>query len=209
MEFGSVNLQALCLAVLLCGVAAGATPNREQVTVLVYNSEAVEMSVLQAGEAEAGGILGQAGIEVVWVNCTYGAVVVRACMVGSDLNNFVLRVVHDGRTSSDSVFGEAFLGEGGIGKYCVIFFGRIRKAQRNWGVDPAQLLGAVAAHELGHLLLGSHAHSRTGIMAATWESESLRSIDRGTMLFTRDQASAMQSRAAQSRMSIARLGSGK
>jgi hypothetical protein len=56
------------------------------------------------------------------------------------------------------------------------------------------LLGTVAAHELGHLLLGSHAHSSIGIMTPHWEPETLRRMNMGGLLFTREQASRMQER---------------
>jgi hypothetical protein len=37
--------------------------------------------------------------------------------------------------------------------------------------DTALVLGCVIAHELGHLLLGAHAHSMGGIMQAQWGIE--------------------------------------
>jgi hypothetical protein len=40
--------------------------------------------------------------------------------------------------------------------------------------DIATILGCVIAHELGHLLLGTHGHSITGIMKASWDSEQTR-----------------------------------
>jgi hypothetical protein len=56
------------------------------------------------------------------------------------------------------------------------------------------LLGTVVAHELGHLLLGSHAHSQVGIMVPVWEEESLRNMGMGHLLFTREQSSLMKMR---------------
>jgi hypothetical protein len=41
-------------------------------------------------------------------------------------------------------------------------------------VDASPLLGHVIAHELGHLLLGSTTHSRTGLMRARWTVTELR-----------------------------------
>jgi hypothetical protein len=101
--------------------------------------------------------------------------------------------VPDGKTSSDLVFGLAFLGQDG-GRYCDVFFDRIKQAQGTLGVNLSRLLGTVAAHELGHLLLGSHAHSNAGIMSAMWGMENLRHIDMGDLLFNREQALRMQGR---------------
>jgi hypothetical protein len=107
---------------------------------------------------------------------------------GGDQIVFVLHLVPTGRSSTDSVFGVAFLGEGGIGKYCNVFFDRVEETQRESGTGAGHLLGAVVAHELGHLVLGSHAHARMGIMTPVWQEQSLRAIDMGIFFFTREQA---------------------
>ena len=93
---------------------------------------------------------------------------------------------------SDFVFGEAFLGPDGKGAYADVFFDRLRQASGMPNI--AQLLGAVSAHELGHLLLGSHSHALNGIMEPTWTSESLRRISMGTLTFTPDQQRSIRSR---------------
>ena len=56
------------------------------------------------------------------------------------------------------------------------------------------MLGAVSAHELGHLLLGSNSHSRIGIMEAIWEKDSVWKVERGMLLFTREQGELMRKR---------------
>ena len=45
------------------------------------------------------------------------------------------------------------------------------------------MLGSVMAHEIGHLLLGSHAHAISGIMRGHWESGELHQIAMGTLRF--------------------------
>jgi len=200
MEFAVRNLWVLWLAVLL-----GCTAAAEQITVQVHNTAAVSPSVLTRGESEAGRILRHAGIEVVWLNCANSSSVGERCFLADDPAVFVLHIVSQGKTSTDSVFGEAFLGEGGVGKYCDIFFGRMLEAFRDSGANLADLLGAVAAHELGHLLLGSYAHSQIGIMEPVWQKESLRAIQMGTLLFTPDQAGAMRARLKRPVLKLARV----
>jgi|SRR5215469_14174255 len=182
------------LSVLL--VVEIATPRAiAQITVQVHNSARMSPSVLRQGEAEAARILADAGIDVVWVSCPSNPTVVSDCL-GFTANEFSLHIVSDGRTLNDSVFGQAFLGDGGIGKFCDVFFSRIDQAWQDSGTDPALLLGAVAAHELGHLLLGSNAHSQVGIMQPVWPPKNLRAIDMGTLLFTREQSALMKARLA-------------
>lgn len=204
MEFRVKNLWGLCFAVVLAGSLAGAAA-AQQITVEVYNSAAMSSWQLKRGEAEAARILAVAGIEIVWLNCADSSTVGARCVAPDDPNVFVLHIVPEGRTSTDYVFGEAFLGEGGTGKYCDIFFRRILDKTRQSAASVTQLLGAVAAHELGHLLLGSHAHSPIGIMEPIWQKQSLRSIEMGTFLFTPDQAARMRRRVGKSAAFAARV----
>jgi hypothetical protein len=118
----------------------------------------------------------------------------------------VVHIVRTGRVNSDSVFGVAFLGADGRGKYCDVFFGGVEKLHNSVGMSTARLLGAVTAHELGHLLLGSHAHSPIGIMMPRWEDQSLRRIGMGTLLFTSEQASVMKARLGREDARLIRAG---
>jgi hypothetical protein len=112
-----------------------------------------------------------------------------------------LHIVPDGKTSSDLIFGEAFLGEDGTGKYSDVFFSRIAKAVDKTNV--ANLLGAVSAHELGHLLLGTRSHSLMGIMEPVWANESLRRIGMGTLQFSQEQSQLMKRRLDPGSVSLA------
>jgi hypothetical protein len=57
------------------------------------------------------------------------------------------------------------------------------------------LLGAMMAHELGHLLLGVNSHSREGIMSIPWDARKLQHVDLGRLGFTGEQASKIQAEA--------------
>jgi hypothetical protein len=121
----------------------------------------------------------------------------------------MLNIVPEGKTSSDLVFGLAFLDKDGSGRYGDVFFNRVAAAQRAFGADVSQLLGSVAAHELGHLLLGSHAHASSGIMSAVWTGDVLRHMEMGVLLFTREQASLKRTRIRGERVSLASVGLGE
>jgi len=163
------------------------------IKVMVLDSVGLSPFTLHRSENEAARIFGAAGIQVQWVNCQKKGES-ENCHHAPRLDEFMLHIVHHGLTRTDLVFGEAFLGEDGTGKYTDVFFDRIEAASGTPQPDTAQLLGAVAAHELGHLLLGSQAHSHAGIMQPVWEKECLRRIWMGSLLFTRDQARSMQLR---------------
>jgi hypothetical protein len=107
---------------------------------------------------------------------------------------FVVRIVPEPFGPTDTVFGVAFLGKDGTGKYSDVFWDRCEGMHRDSGVNAATLLGTVAAHEIGHLLLGSNAHSAMGIMAPHWEQEELRHAGMGSLLFTHEQSVHMRTR---------------
>jgi len=176
------------VSVLLWDSVATSQDRSSEITVLVNDSAGVKPSILRKAEQEAGRLFDTAGIEIEWVNCaeTY------ECRRILGPNEFVLHIVPGGKTRSDFVFGEAFLGEDGSGQYCDVFFDRLQQTQGD--VNLALLLGAVSAHELGHLLLGSHSHSGIGIMEPRWGQEDLRNIGMGRLLFTREQARSMRNR---------------
>ena len=92
---------------------------------------------------------------------------------------------------ADDVFGVAFLDDNGQGKYTDVFFDGVNSLHRDTGANLGRLLGAVAAHEIGHLL-GFKFHSMWGIMSAHWQQDHLRRLERGALLFTPEQALRMQ-----------------
>lgn len=187
------NWGIVSVVLLGASVAAQTVGDRPQVRVLVYVGGRVPAKVLQKADTEAIRIFHAAGISLEWVNCS-GRSSSGECQVNSDRNQFVLHIIPKGRTSSDSVYGEAFLDEDGKGKYADVFFDRVEGANRDCGIDESELLGAVIAHELGHLLLGLHAHSWVGIMTPVWAKESLRQISLGDLFFTREETAHMKGR---------------
>ena len=188
------------LNVLLWGKisAAKIAGNQDvEITVLVQDSTRLSGSVLKGAEQETARIFRAAGIGIAWVDCSGGSSRVGdACYQVPGPTQFVLHIVSTGKTSSDLVFGLAFLDEDGAGKYSDVFLDRIAEAHRAFGADISRLLGTVVAHELGHLLLGNHAHSYAGVMTPVWRGEVLQREDMGYLLFTHEQASRMRRRLA-------------
>lgn len=183
------------IASILLGTSISAVQANEpgRIKVMVLDSVGLSQVVLHRTEDEATRIFRSAGIQVQWINCQKKGES-ENCHHSPRTDEFMLHIVHHGKTKTDLVFGEAFLGEDGSGKYADVFFDRIQAVSNPPELDTAQLLGAVAAHEVGHLLLGSRAHSSAGIMQPIWEKECLRRVWMGSLLFTRKQAQSMQQR---------------
>jgi hypothetical protein len=179
----------LVAGVLMCGSLAWTQTNESsRITVFVNDGVGVNHAILNRAEAEAARLFHPAGLQIEWRNCAQ----TQDCRRPPRSNEFVLHIVPKGTARSDFVFGEAFLGPDGKGKYADVFFNRLRQAGDT--LDIAQLLGAVSAHELGHLFLGFHSHALIGIMQPNWGPDSLRRISMGTLTFTPEQHRSMKSR---------------
>jgi len=173
----------------MCGSLAWTqADDSSHITVFVNDAVGVDRTILKRAEAESSRLFRAAGIAIEWRNCAE----THDCRRPPRTNEFVLHIVPQGKTQSDFVFGEAFLGPDGKGVYADVFFNRLLQVCGRLNI--AQLLGAVSAHELGHLLLGSHSHALIGIMEPTWGPDSLRRISMGNLTFTSEQHRTMRSR---------------
>jgi hypothetical protein len=169
--------------------------DKPAITILVNNTAQLPLADLAKSESEAGRIFRQSGIAVTWVDCSSKSAG-ETCRHTVAPNQFVLQIAARGQTSTDTIFGVSFLGSDGTGTYSDVFYDRIQQVHRESGVDRIRLLATVAAHEIGHLLLGFHSHSLTGIMSPHWSKEELRRIGMGCMQFTPEQSSRMRARIA-------------
>jgi len=180
---------ALVACISMCGgLAWTQVEDSSHITVFVNDAVGLNRAILNRAELETARLFRPAGIAIEWRNCAE----TRDCRRPPRANEFVLHIVPHGKAQSEFVFGEAFLGSDGKGTYMDIFFDRLRQAGGT--LNTAQLLGAVSAHELGHLLLGSHSHAPIGIMEPTWGPESLRRLCMGNLAFTPEQERTMRGR---------------
>lgn len=185
MEFTFRRRLILTIVLLCVSATAQAAKENAQVRVLVYDSARISASLLEQAGLETTRIFRSAGIELVWINCTE-RIEGSACRSMARGKELMLRVVPKGQSVGESVFGDAFLAEDGNGKYADIFFERIATAHRDSGVNESRMLGAVAAHEIGHLLLGLGSHSRSGIMSPVWTNDLIQKAERGvSAVYTR------------------------
>lgn len=190
------------------------------VIVSVYNDAGVPESVLGPAEKRAARIFAQAGVDVVWKDCSPGSESGYAKLLHStfstrsgaedvDCSSFewpthlAVRILPWSARSANEVFGVAFLSVEGAGCYSDVFYDRTLQLHADWKVSVADILGSVMAHELGHLLLGSNAHSRDGVMKARWQGEELRRLSRGNLRFTSEQVDLISGRLSGARRTVA------
>jgi hypothetical protein len=90
--------------------------------------------------------------------------------------------------------GISFLSEDGSGCQADIFYEGIEGLRQKTNASLANILGDVASHEIGHLLLGTNSHAPYGIMRAIWGHDELGSVSRKTLFFSEKESARMQGR---------------
>ena len=164
---------------------------RLKIEIHVYNYSAVSAEALSRAGLENVRIFGQIGIAIIWLVCplitSQEEVRDEGCALPDAPTKLTVRlfsnsVANRGRIGPD-VFGYALLpGDEGFGLAANVYADRIQKPPDE-GECAGVILGRVIAHELGHLLLGKHAHSAAGIMHTPWSIEDLKLHRGGVMLF--------------------------
>jgi len=165
------------------------------VTVRLYSDVQLSTQTLAQAEQEASRIFRQAGIEIVWVQCKPSSSPTDPrCAFPPASKLLAMRIVLKALNAADSIFGMAFLSQEGQGAYGDVFYKSVETLHQQCNASVPRVLGHVMAHELGHLLLGSNAHTEIGIMRPHWFSEQLRAVERGTLFFSPEQARLIRNR---------------
>lgn len=168
-----------------------------RVTISVYNDAEVSADVVGRAEEQASRIFQRAGIEVTWLNCRIPAAseeASQACREAVFPEHLHLRIVRKPLGLKGETLGISFQANDGSGCYADLFYEPMEQLHENDGVDIASLLGYVAAHEIGHLLLGRNSHSATGIMHARWTANELASAKTRELVFSEQESRRMKAK---------------
>lgn len=155
---------------------------------------------LAAAEHEATKIFRRVGVEVEWLDltdCREGGRTEPPCHSPLGPGDLVLRILarapDEDRDPGGETFGFALIPlNGSDGVDAAVFYTGVQDLSRTSAASSAQILGFLAAHEIGHLLLGSGAHSSMGIMRSGWTPEELERAARGQLGFTPQQSEKMR-----------------
>jgi hypothetical protein len=146
--------------------------------VSVFANAKVTTDVLESAKAEATAIFSSMGIELVW----------RAQSPARDVDLTIRVIDRPIKGASKSAMGLAVPDQTGSESFLFAFLNRVEEFARHHDRPVAQMLGHVIAHEMGHLLLPTVAHSNSGIMVAGWEGAQIAQFGRGGLSFTPKQA---------------------
>lgn len=171
---------ALLLA-LSCHLIHAAPPDGPALTVLVY--AAIDSDTMVPVEVESSRILQRAGVRLRWRNCERRD----PCLAIQATNPVFLRIVQG--SFSDGL-GCSFVTQAG-GNNAVVAFGNVQRFAQSTGIPMQQLLAAVLAHEIGHLILGP-AHSQNGLMHGSWDRRDLSRLSQGQLKFDANQCIRMR-----------------
>jgi len=155
------------------------------VTVRIYNNAGVKLQRLAAAQQVAAAILAGIGVAPEWRDCRTvrgpSARAADACHDQRQSVELIVRIVPaPARWHDPAAFGYSLVDTiVDHGTLSTLFADRIQASAVRLSIDANVLLGRVLAHELGHLLLGTTAHSAEGLMRARWnDGELIRSVAR-------------------------------
>lgn len=177
--------------VALAGPAMRAYQPPLRIAVRVLNRARVPAGTAVEAERTAADIFRQAGVEIGWVDCEASD----ACRSGPGPLEFWLHLLDtQPATLSADALGYALLTHAphSEGSYAAVSWPPVRHLADAMVIGPGPVLGAAMAHELGHLLLDSHAHSHDGVMAERLRPAELIRAARGELRFDDQQAEAIR-----------------
>jgi hypothetical protein len=107
----------------------------------------------------------------------------------------IVRATAPKAPNASSPLGDALIDATGDAAFATVYFNRVVWLAVTAGTDLPTLLGRAIAHELGHLLLATPSHARTGLMRPNWTSDELRRNRAADWAFGRKTIDAIQARA--------------
>lgn len=199
------SLLSLRVTVLVCALPLqarakdGRRPKLE-ITIWVYNYAQVSAHTLNQGKTEVARLFHGVGVNINWLECPISLEQVQrnsVCqqrMLPSELALEILPTFSaptgpgvDNRLGYSQTFSD-----GQHGHYAYLSYEQVENlvSGQDWSVS--EILACVAAHEIGHLLLRSNAHSPNGIMRAQWNRRDLEDSAQGQLQFTPEQAQVIR-----------------
>jgi hypothetical protein len=175
---------------LLYAVANGKPmPAKESqgITVRVINPAGVPAKTLRKAERVAATILDAAGIAITWLECP--------CPPALGRHDFWLHLLKDRppQMHGDATGFAVLMPErDGAVSYAGVVWPAVEEVADGLASEVSDVLGATVAHEIGHILLGSKAHTRSGVMCSRFQRTHIGMAARGELRFAPEQARRMQ-----------------
>jgi hypothetical protein len=197
------NVLTVTVVIGLLTMPATSQAARTRLDVRVYDTEMMPAADQSVALRAAAGVLAAAGIDVGWVICGESGApgnpdVCQTPLGPADLSLRLARL-----PAAPSARGQLELGYSLVdtsardGKLATVYVDRVDWLAKQAGAAAPVVLGFAAAHEIGHLLLGTNAHASHGIMRAVWSRSELEHENAGDWRFSRAEGSRMRASVAE------------
>lgn len=200
------------------GASAEPAQDSLALTIRLYDYANPGDAILSRAKSEARQALVRIGIDVHWRDCPLTMderQTNKSCAVAAGPTDLIVRLLDSGSrpavSSQTDTFGYALIGDSETPRTASVLFGNVESIawqrledssfdsvhrsiphERYLGV----LLGYVIAHEIGHLLLATDAHSTRGMMQAHWNPSAIRDMMTGRFGFAPKRARSIRKRLA-------------
>lgn len=163
----------------------------DSLLVRIYDNAGVLTNELAAALRTTHDILRRADLSVDWVQCRArrdGPVPV-VCDQPLSSGDVVVRLIEgsDKETGERRALGYSLFDANGVSGFATVYVDRVDWLAKRAQYPRAPVLGRAIAHEIGHLLLRSNAHTETGLMREVWTAEQVARNRREDWTFSADQ----------------------
>src|SRR5262245_8365221 len=168
--------------------ARGADEDPPPLAVIAYNHASIPAGTLRYARDKVIRIYRETGVDLQWTDSPLDSSQPDRDASSNRPNIFTVRMLtrkkrHPVAVGEGMVLGRA-VGTSDSGGIVSLFYDQVVRVARTHGQWPGDILGLAIAHEIGHLLLPSPAHSPIGIMRASWDGDDIRHGVVGALRFT-------------------------
>jgi hypothetical protein len=193
------TLLSLLVATMFVAVHPATLSARDSVGVVVriYNQAGESIAQLNRAQRIAAVLFRTAGLDVGWRLCRAAAgpsaALTDRCDDPLGPTELIVRVTRESINDDATVLGYSAIDtrEGVGGVLATVLAHRVNAQADRDGIQREHLLGLTIAHEVGHLLMGTAAHSTQGLMKEQWAANDVQRAPLARWTFSRAEARAI------------------
>jgi hypothetical protein len=200
MKRSLIALIVLTLTQSLFSATATHGPAGDAIAIRVYNYAGIPAEQISGAQQAADDIFARSNVRLSWLNCTLDAERKPAdptCMAVRGPSVLNLRLMPEQMAPQQGlrkgIFGFSLMSTtGGYSSTTNVYVERVDALTDGRKYRQPVVLGAVIAHELGHLLLGIGSHSKAGLMSLPWGPKALTAADKSVLGFSKRETQQLE-----------------